>query len=172
MPIDWNDANQSIVQSIVLHQKLLILMYKLVQLIYQSIVLHQELLILMYKLVQLIYTLTVHRCLEKTISLIWVYYFSWLLILKTTYGHLKVCIFCDQTHGRSNQLPIKIFFPLSNIMEQIMTGPSGNRLSICPLRFRIASPRVSIDRGAAEVILNLSGANRSAYHPRDQSLFV
>ena len=30
-----------------------------------------------------------------------------------------------------------------------MTGPWGNRLSICPLRFRIASPRVSIDRGAA-----------------------
>ena len=26
-----------------------------------------------------------------------------------------------------------------------MTGPSGNRLSICPLRFRIASLRVSIE---------------------------
>ena len=45
-----------------------------------------------------------------------------------------------------------------------MTGPSGNRLSICPLRFRIASPRVPIDLGCAwsietlgEMILNLSG---------------
>ena len=28
-----------------------------------------------------------------------------------------------------------------------MTGPSGNRLSICPLRFRIASPRLPIDLG-------------------------
>ena len=32
-------------------------------------------------------------------------------------------------------------------IKQIMTGLEGNRLSICPLRFRIASPRVSIDRG-------------------------
>ena len=31
---------------------------------------HQELLILMYKLVQLIYNLTVQRCLDKTIGLI------------------------------------------------------------------------------------------------------
>ena len=60
-----------------------------------------------------------------------------------------------------------------------MTGPSGNRLSICPLRFRIASPRVHTDRGAAEVNRNSWGgdpeslrANRSAYYPRDQSLFV
>ena len=36
-----------------------------------------------------------------------------------------------------------------------MTGPSGNRLSICPLRFRIASPRVP--RALGEAILNLSG---------------
>ena len=59
-----------------------------------------------------------------------------------------------------------------------MTGPSGNRLSICPLRFRIASPRVFIDLGAS---VNRNswggdteslGANRSAYYPRDQSLFV
>ena len=58
-----------------------------------------------------------------------------------------------------------------------MTDPSANRLSICPLRFRIASPRVSIDRGKAEVNRNSwggdpesLGANRSAYYPRDQSL--
>ena len=58
-----------------------------------------------------------------------------------------------------------------------MTGPSGNRLSICPLRFRIASP--SVDRGTAEVNRNTWGGdpeslgpNRSAYYPRDQSLFV
>ena len=60
-----------------------------------------------------------------------------------------------------------------------MTGPSGNRLSICPLRFRIASPRVPIDLGCASVNRNSwggdpesLGANRSAYYSRDQSLFV
>ena len=60
-----------------------------------------------------------------------------------------------------------------------MTGPSGNRLSICPLRFRIASPGVPIDLGFASVNRNSWGgdpeslaANRSAYYPRDQSLFV
>ena len=40
-----------------------------------------------------------------------------------------------------------------------MTGPSCNRLSICLLRFRIASPRVPIDLGQEtvwEAILNLS----------------
>ena len=40
-----------------------------------------------------------------------------------------------------------------------MTGPSGNGPSICPLRFRITSPKIS--RG-----------NRSAYYPLNQSLFV
>ena len=65
---------------------------------------HQEVLILMYKLVQLIHTITVHRCLDKTMSLISVY--------------VKYVFFCDQTHGRANKLPIKInnFFSLSNIM--------------------------------------------------------
>ena len=60
-----------------------------------------------------------------------------------------------------------------------MTGPSGNMLCICPLRFRIASPNLSIDRGAAEVNRKFWGgdpesleANRSAYYPREQSLFV
>ena len=76
-----------------------------------------------------------------------------------------------------------------------MTGPSGNRLSICPLRFRIASPGVSIGLRFASVNRNSwggdpwggfasvnrnswggdpesLGANRSAYYPRDQSLFV
>ena len=60
-----------------------------------------------------------------------------------------------------------------------MTGPSGNRLSICPLRVRIASPGVPIDLGLASFDRNSwggdpesLGANRSAYHPRDQSLFV
>ena len=50
-----------------------------------------------------------------------------------------------------------------------MTGSSGNRLLICPLRFRIASPRVSIDLGCASVNKNSwgvdpdsLGANRSA----------
>ena len=60
-----------------------------------------------------------------------------------------------------------------------MTGPLGNRQSICPERFRIASPRVSIDLGFASVNRNYWGgdpeslwANRSAYYPRDQSLLV
>ena len=55
-----------------------------------------------------------------------------------------------------------------------MTGPSGNRLSICLLRFRIGSPRVPIDLGCASVNRNSLGgdpeslgANRSAYNPRD-----
>ena len=45
-----------------------------------------------------------------------------------------------------------------------MTGPSGKRLSICSLRFRIASPKIYIDLGwlqstetLGEAILNLSG---------------
>ena len=53
-----------------------------------------------------------------------------------------------------------------------MTGNSGNRLSICPLRFRIASPGVPIDLGFASVNRNSwvgdpesLGANRSAYYP-------
>ena len=53
-----------------------------------------------------------------------------------------------------------------------MTGPPGNRLSICPLRFRIASPRVSIDLRFASVNRKCLGgdpespkANRSAYLP-------
>ena len=56
-----------------------------------------------------------------------------------------------------------------------MTGPSGTRQSICPLRFRIASPRVPIDLGCASVNRNSwggdpesLGANRSACYPRDQ----
>ena len=54
-----------------------------------------------------------------------------------------------------------------------MTGPSGNRLSICPLRFRIASPGVPIDpRNSWGGDPESQGANRSAYYPRDQSLFV
>ena len=60
-----------------------------------------------------------------------------------------------------------------------MTGPSGNRLSICPLRCRIASPKISIDLGSISVNRNSwgddpesPGANRSAYYPRDLSLFV
>ena len=60
-----------------------------------------------------------------------------------------------------------------------MTGPPDNRLSICPLRFRIASPSVPIDIRCASVNRNSLGgdpeslgANRSAYYPRDQSLFV
>ena len=53
---------------------------------------------------------------------------------------------------------------INGIIKQIMTGPSGNRQSICPLRFRIASPKNSIDlscasvnRNSAQAILNLLG---------------
>ena len=49
-----------------------------------------------------------------------------------------------------------------------MTGLSGDRTSVCFLRFRIASLRISIERGDPESL----GTNRSAYQPRDQSLFV
>ena len=56
-----------------------------------------------------------------------------------------------------------------------MTGPSRNRLSICPLRFRIASSRVPIDLGCGSVNRNSwggdpesLGTNGSAYYPRDQ----
>ena len=60
-----------------------------------------------------------------------------------------------------------------------MTGALGNRLSIFPLRFRIASPKISIDLGFPSVNRNSLGgypeslgANKSAYCPRNQSLFV
>ena len=60
-----------------------------------------------------------------------------------------------------------------------MTGPSDNKLSICPWRYSIASPKISIDLGCASVNRNSWGsdpeslrANRSAYYPRDQSLVV
>ena len=46
-----------------------------------------------------------------------------------------------------------------------MTGLEGNRLSICPKRFRIASPRVSIDRGAAEVNRNPWGGDPESQGP-------
>ena len=77
----------------------------------------------------------------------------------------KYVFFCYQTNGRTNQLPF-------NRLE-------GNRLSICPLRLRIASRRVPIDLGCASVNRNAwggdpesLGANRSANYPRDKSLFV
>ena len=60
-----------------------------------------------------------------------------------------------------------------------MTGPSGNMVSFCPLRFRIASPRVPIDLSCASVNKNSwEGdpeslvANRSAYFPRVIICFI
>ena len=72
----------------------------------------------MYNLVQLIHTLSVHRCLDKTISLIRIYIIFMNIILKNNLWSFKrMCFFCDQTHGRTNKLPIKIsFFSSSNIM--------------------------------------------------------
>ena len=48
-----------------------------------------------------------------------------------------------------------------------MTGLEGNWLSVCPLRFRIASPTVSNNRGAAEVNRNSWGGDSEsqAYYP-------
>ena len=65
------------------------------------------------------------------------------------------------------------------MIKQITTGPSGNRLPICLLRFEMVSPKISIDLGCASVNKNSWGGNpeslgenRSAYYPQDQSLFV
>ena len=58
-----------------------------------------------------------------------------------------------------------------------MTGFEGNRQIYLPREIQDASPRVSIDRGAAEVNRNswggdpeYQGANRSAYYLRDFNL--
>ena len=55
-----------------------------------------------------------------------------------------------------------------------MTGPSGIRVSICPLRFRIASSKIPIDLSCASINRNpweghpeSLGANKSAYYPRE-----
>ena len=87
--------------------------------------------------------------------------FFMIIILKNNLWSFKRICFCDQTHGRTNQLPIKIiifsFEKHNGIINQIMTGPSGNRL---------------IDPGCASVNRNSwggdpesLGANRSAYYP-------
>ena len=70
--------------------------------------------------------------------------------------------FCDQTHGRTNQLPIKIIFfsfeKHNGIIKQIMTGPSGNRLSISPPQeFLLTSAAPRSIETLGEAILNLSG---------------
>ena len=43
--------------------------------------------------------------------------------------------------------------------KQIMTGPSGNRLSICHLRFRIESPRVPMTSAHYYTIMLLKEKN-------------
>ena len=60
-----------------------------------------------------------------------------------------------------------------------MTGPSGNRLSFCPLRFRNASLKISIDLGCAlvnrnsgEGILNLSGPTDLPIRPTLETMTV
>ena len=50
-----------------------------------------------------------------------------------------------------------------------MTGPSGNRLSIFPLRFLGCT---SVNRNSWGGDPESLGANKSAYYPRDQSLIV
>ena len=62
----------------------------------------------------------------------------------------------------------KIIFSLSALLKQIMTGPSGNRLSICPIEIQDHLPKTFSWGDDPESL----GANRSAYYPRDQSLFV
>ena len=73
--------------------------------------------------------------------------------------------FCDQTHGRTNQLPIKIIF---FSFEKLWYNKTNNDWSL-------GWSRVSIDLGCASVNRNSWGsdpeslrANRSAYYPRDQ----
>ena len=63
--------------------------------------------------------------------------------------------------------------------KQIMTGLEGNRQIYLSQEIQDRLSKSSIDRGAAEVNRNSwggdpesQGANRSAYYPRDQSLFV
>ena len=46
-----------------------------------------------------------------------------------------------------------------------MTGPSGNRLSICSLRVGIASPRASVNRNSWGGDPESLGANRSVRYP-------
>ena len=57
--------------------------------------------------------------------------------------------------------------PLS-IIKEIMSGASGYRLSLCPLRCGCASVNRNSWGGDPESLW----ANRSAYYPRDQLLFV
>ena len=47
----------------------------------------------------------------------------------------------------------------NRVIKQIMTGLEGNRQIYLPERFRIASPRVPIDRGAAKVNRNPWGGD-------------
>ena len=63
--------------------------------------------------------------------------------------------------------------------KQIMTGLEGNRQIYLSQEIQDRLSKSSIDRGAAEVNRNSwggdpesQGAKRSAYYPRDQSLFV
>ena len=60
---------------------------------------------------------------------------------------MYVNTFC--TFNAKNALFIIILYAY---IKQIMTGLEGIKIgrSICPERFRIASPRVSIDRGEGE----------------------
>ena len=60
-----------------------------------------------------------------------------------------------------------------------MTGPSDNGLSICPLRLRVSSKKISIGLGCVSVNINSCrgdpeslGANRSPCYPQDQPVFV
>ena len=56
---------------------------------------------------------------------------------------------------------------VAGITKQIMTGPSGNRLSICTLKFRIASPKISIDLGCASVNRNSWGGDLEFLRAKD-----
>ena len=78
---------------------------------------HQEVLILMYKLVQLIYTHCSQMFGQNYKYNLSFCYFCMVIILKNNLWFIQTCFFCDQTHGRTNKLPIKIIiFSLSNIM--------------------------------------------------------
>ena len=75
------------------------------------------------------------------------------LLCKNTYTH---------THRDSDEYSIVGFcknvtiqkYKNNGIIKQIITGLEGNRLSIWPLRFKIISPKISIDHDCASVNRN------------------
>ena len=85
-----------------------------------------------------------------------------------------ICPFCSkmgynetslQEHVTSDHAETSVevvgisFHANSFIFRQSFNLPSSKRLSICPLRFRIASPKISVELGCASVNRNSWGDN-------------